>query len=90
MRETLTAFYENFLLRAGAGGRPVAKDLIRKFKVKATPVPDSTALEAGAAVQNPPAAAAPAAAGAGQQDEEPATTLPKRRARSAPDRGGVD
>ena len=46
LRDTLTAFYENFLLRAGAGGRPVAKDLIRKFKVKAAPVPDAAALEA--------------------------------------------
>jgi hypothetical protein len=57
LRDTLTAFYENFLLRAGAGGRPVAKELIRKFKVKAAPVPDAAALEAGAAAAAPAAAA---------------------------------
>ncbi len=33
--------YENILKRTGAGGRPVAKPLIRKFVAKAAPVHDA-------------------------------------------------
>ena len=60
LRDSLTYFYETFLLRAGAGGRPVAKDLIRKFKVKAAPAPEAANADAADAVQNPAAAAAAA------------------------------
>jgi hypothetical protein len=38
--DSLTAFYENILKKAGAGGRPVAKPLISKFVTKAAPVPE--------------------------------------------------
>ena len=72
LRDTLTAFYETFLMRTHAGRQPVAKELIRKFKVKAAPVPAAAADEAGDAVSDPPDdAAAPAAAagrGAGAGD----------------------
>ena len=60
LRDTLTAIYETFLMRTGAGGRPVAKDLIRKFKVKAAPAPEAADADAADAVQNPAAAAAAA------------------------------
>ena len=40
LRDSLTAFYENILKKTGAGGRPVAKPLIRKFAAKAAPVHD--------------------------------------------------
>jgi hypothetical protein len=40
LRNSLTAFYENILKKTGAGGRPVAKPLIRKFAAKAAPVHD--------------------------------------------------
>ena len=81
LRETLTAFYETFLMRAGAGGRPVAKALIRNFKVKAAPVPDAATPEADDAAPNAPAdAAAPAAAAAAAPaaEAEPATPPAKR------------
>ena len=84
LRETLTAFYETFLMRAGAGGRPVAKALIRNFKVKAAPVPDAATPEAGDADQNAPAdAAAPAAAAAAAAaPPDPASPAPKRDGRN--------
>ena len=83
LRETLTAFYETYLLRAGAGGRPVAKALISNFKVKAAPVPDAAAAEAGDAVSDPPddaaaLAAAAAAAPAAAAPPDPATPPAKR------------
>ena len=74
LRETLTAFYETFLLRAGAGGRPVAKALIRQFKVKAAPAPE--AADAAAAVHNPPAAAAPPAVAAAAAPAAAAAAAP--------------
>ena len=67
----------------------MAKELIRKFKVKAALVPDAAAPEAGDAVSDPPddaaalaaaAAAAPAAAAAAAPAAapEPATPPAKR------------
>ena len=39
--DSLTAFYENILKKAGAGGRPVAKPLICKFVTKTTTMPEA-------------------------------------------------
>ena len=41
LHDSLTAFYENILKKAGAGGRPVAKPLIRKFVTKTTTMPEA-------------------------------------------------
>jgi hypothetical protein len=85
LREILTAFYETYLLRTGAGGRPVPKELIRKFKVKAAPVPDAAPPDASDAVPDPPddaaaaaaaAAAAPAAAAAAADAAPAAAAAP--------------
>jgi hypothetical protein len=45
LRGSLTDFYENILKKAGAGGRPVAMPLSRKFVTKAAslPAPDPAA-----------------------------------------------
>ena len=72
LRDTLTDFYKTFLLRSGAGGRPVAKDLISKFKVKAAPAPEAADADAADAVQNPAAAAAAAPQVGEPAAEEPA------------------
>ena len=89
LRETLTAFYETFLKRTNAGGQPVAQELIRKFKVKAVPVPDAAAADADDAVSSqtddaaahaaaPAAAAAAAPAPAAPAPPDPASPAPKR------------
>ena len=39
LRDSLTAFYENILKKAGAGGRPVVNPLIHKFVTKTTTMP---------------------------------------------------
>ena len=41
LHDSLTAFYENILKKAGAGGRPVAKPLICKFVTKTTTMPEA-------------------------------------------------
>ena len=41
LQDSLTAFYEKILKKAGAGSRPVAKPLICKFVTKAAPVPEA-------------------------------------------------
>ena len=41
IHDSLTAFYENILKKDGAGGRPVAKPLIRKFVTKTTTMPEA-------------------------------------------------
>ncbi len=38
--DSLTAFYDNFLKKSGAGGRPAAKHLSRKFVTQTASVPD--------------------------------------------------
>ena len=84
LRETLTAFYETFLKRTNAGGQPVAQELIRKFKVKAVPVPDAAAADADDAVSSQTddaaahAAAPAAAAAAAPAPPDPASPAPKR------------
>ena len=41
LHDSLTAFYENILKKAGAGGRAVAKPLISKFVTKTTTMPEA-------------------------------------------------
>ena len=68
-------------MRTNAGGEPVAKEMIRKFKVKAARAPDDTQPDANDAVPDPPDdAAQPAAAAAAQPAAapEPATPPAKR------------
>ena len=41
LHDSFATFYENILKKAGAGGRPVAKPLIRKFVSKTTTMPEA-------------------------------------------------
>ncbi len=96
VRDSLTAFYENILKKTCAGGRPVAKPLIRKFVTKAAPGPvpeDPPSSQAGAddntadpAVE-PPADAVelPSTAPALQAPEKVAPQTPPAK---APPKGG--
>ncbi len=72
LRDSLTAFYENILKKAGAGGCPVAKPLIRKFVTKAAPVPEDP--PSGQACANN--IAADAAVGSSAAAVEPASAAP--------------
>ena len=92
LRNTLTAFYETFLMRSNAGGQPVAKDLIRKFKVKAAPAPAAALPDASEAVQSPPGAPVPQGAAAAEappaeappvEAEAPPTPPARRGAKAA-------
>ena len=95
LRDSLTAFYENILKKTGAGGRPVAKPLIRKFAAKAAPVHDDPPSgQAGAddsaadhpvappaeAVERPSAASAPPAP---EKAAPPTPPPPSRRGKPA-------
>ena len=62
LQDSLTAFYENILKKAGAGGRPVVKPLIRKFVTKTTTMQAAPSGDADAdtdAVKSPSAAVEP-------------------------------
>jgi hypothetical protein len=59
LRDTLTDFYERILLRADAGGRPVAKPLIRKFVTKAAPLSDDAPADGANDIEAAPAPAPP-------------------------------
>jgi hypothetical protein len=72
LRDSLTDFYEKILLRAGAGGRPVAKPMIRKFVTKAALLSDAAPADGANDVEAPPPPI-PAAAAAAVPAAEPAT-----------------
>ena len=90
LRDILTAFYENILLRPGAGGRPVTKPLIRKFKDKAAPAPEAVEPVAGAdadaavgADAEPPSAAAAPAQAPAPAEAPPTPPAAKRAAKGS-------
>jgi hypothetical protein len=85
LRDSLTNFYEKILLRAGAGGRPVAKPLIHKFFTKAAPLSEDAPADGTNNVKAAPAPAAPASAAA--PAAKPATeddSLPPQPAHEKP------
>ncbi len=57
LRDSLTDFYEKILQRAGAGGRPVAKPLIRKFVAKAARLSEDAPAVCTDNIEAPPTAA---------------------------------
>ena len=83
LHDSLTAFYKKILKNASAGGRPVAKPLIRKLVTKTAHVPeaapscdtdaDADAVESPSANPAPPPA--PAAEAAAAPPEKPAPQL---------------
>jgi hypothetical protein len=59
LSDCLTDFYEKILLRAGSGGCPVAKPLIRKFVTKAASVSDDAPADGANDIEAAPAPAPP-------------------------------
>jgi hypothetical protein len=92
LRDSLTHFYEKILLRAGAGGRPVAKPMIRKFVTKAALLSDAAPADGAADVEAPPppipAAAAVSAAEAATDDNAPPPPPPPPAPPTHPAKGG--
>jgi hypothetical protein len=85
LSDSLTAFYQNILKKTGAGGRPVAKPLIRKFVTKAAPVPeDPPSGKAGADNNAANAAIEPSAAAVEPPSAAPAQPAPEKEAPLTP------
>ncbi len=85
LRESLTAFYQNILKKTGAGGRPVAKPLIRKFVTKAAPVPEDPPSGKASADNNAAdAAVEPSAAAVEPPSAAPAPPAPEKEAPPTP------
>jgi hypothetical protein len=91
LRGPLTDFYENILKKAGAGGRPVAMPLSRKFVTKAAslPAPDPAACADGDDnnIVSPRACSDAAAPPPGPAAAEAAAAPPAPAAPQTPPRG---